>query len=63
MPLLTDDAIIGTQAFSHDRSNIFPGLSHSEENNTFLNSLGKKDVEAQVEFALKVMVRARVRCY
>ena len=32
-------------------------------NNTFLNSLRKKDVESQVECTLKVMERARVTCY
>ena len=51
------------QAFSHDRCNIFPGLCDNKENNTFLNSLRKNDVEAQVAFTLKVMERARVRCY
>ena len=63
LPFLTVDAIIGNQAFSHDRCNIIPGLSYRKENNTFLNSLRKNDVEAQVEFTLKVMERARVICY
>lgn len=54
------DAIIGNRAFRHDRYNIFSGLSYSEANNTFLNCLRKSDVEAQVEFTLKVMERARV---
>ena len=57
------DATIGNQAFSRDRCNIFPGLCDNKENNTFLNSLRKNDVEAQVAFTLKVMERARVRCY
>ena len=56
------DATIGNQAFSHDRCNIFPGLCDNEEN-TFLNRLRKNDVDAQVEFTLKVIERARVRCY
>ena len=63
LPFLTVDSTIGNQAFSHDRCNIFPGLCDNKENNTFLNSLRKNDVEAQVEFTLKVMKRARVRCY
>ena len=44
-------------------SNIFPGLSYNTANNTFFNSLGKNDVEVQVEFTLKVLERARVTCY
>jgi len=44
---------IGNQAFSHDECNIFPGLSYNKANNTFLNSLKKNDVEAQVEFTVK----------
>ena len=32
-------------------------------NNTFLNSLTNNEVEAQVEFMLKVMERARVTFY
>ena len=54
---------IGNQALSHDRYNIFPGLSYNKENNTFLDSLRKNDVDAQYEFTLKVMERARVTCY
>ena len=55
---------IGNQAFSHDGCNIFPGLSSHKANSTVLNSLStKNDVEAQVEFTLKVMERARVTCY
>ena len=60
---LTVDATIGNQAFSHDRCNIFPGLSQNKTNDTFFNSLRKNDVEAQVEFTLKVLERARVACY
>ena len=42
-------ATIGNrEAFSHDRCNIFPGLSYNKANNTFLNSLGKSDIEAQL---------------
>ena len=47
---MTDDATTGNQAFSHKRSNIFPGLSSHKANNTFLNSRKNNDVEAQVEF-------------
>ena len=54
---------IGNQALSHDRCNIFPGLSYNKENNTFLDSLRKNDVDAQSEFKLKVIERARVTCY
>ena len=57
------DAIISNQAFSHDRCNTFPGLSFNKQNNTFLNSLQKNDVEAEVEFAFKVVERARFTCY
>ena len=62
---LTDDTTIGNQAVSHKTRNIFPGLSYHKAtaNNTFLNSLKKNDVEAQVEFMFKVMERARVTCY
>ena len=64
LPFLTvDQAIIGNQAFSRDRCSIFPGLSYRKGNNTFFNSLGKNDVEAQVEFTLKVMERASVTYY
>ena len=42
------------QAFSHDRCNIFFGLSYIKANNTFLNSVRKKDCEAQVEFSFKI---------
>ena len=58
------DATIGKQAkFSHYGCNIFPGLSYNKENNTFLNSLRKNEVEAQVEFTLRTMERARIACY
>ena len=43
------DATIGNQAFSDVRCNIFPGSSYNKANNTFLNSLKKNHVEAQVE--------------
>ena len=59
---LTVDATIGNQAFTHD-GYIFPGLSYSKANNTFLNSFRTNEVEAQVEFAIKIMERARVACY
>ena len=35
----------------------FPGLSYNKANNTFLNSLRKNGIEAQVEFTLKTMER------
>ena len=38
-------------------------LSFNKENRTFLNSLKNNDFEAQVEFTLKVMERARATCY
>ena len=42
-------ATIGNrEGFSHDRCNIFPGLSYNKANNTFLNSLGKSEIEAQL---------------
>ena len=50
LPFLTVDATLGNQAFSHDGCNIFPGLSYNKTNNTFLNSLRKSEVEAQIEF-------------
>ena len=50
LPFLTVDATLGNQAFSHDGCNIFPGLSYNKTDNTFLNSLRKKEVEAQIEF-------------
>ena len=34
-----------------------------KENNTFLNTLRKSEVEAHVEFTLKIMERTRVTCY
>ena len=40
-----------------------PGLNYNKANNTFLISLTKNDVEAQVELTLKVMERAMVACY
>ena len=63
MPFLAFDATTGDQAFSHDRCYIFPALIYLKANNTFLNSLRKNDVEAQVDFTLKVLKRARVTCY
>ena len=51
---------IGNQAFSHKICNMFPGLSSHMANNTILNSLGKNDFDAQVEFTFKVMESARV---
>ena len=63
LPFLTVNATIGNQAFSHDRCNIFPGLSYNKANDTFLNSVRKNDVEAHVEFSLKVKERASVTCY
>ena len=63
LPFLTVDAAIGNQAFSHDKCNMFPGLSYNKANNTFLNSLRRKDVEAKVEFTLEMMESARVTSY
>ena len=60
---LTVDATIGNQAFTHDGCNIFPGLSYNKANNTFLNSFRTNEVEAQAEFTIKMMERARVACY
>ena len=34
---------------------LFPGLSYNNENNTFLNNLRKNEVDAQVEFTLKII--------
>ena len=51
MPFLTVDAIISNQAFSHDRRNIFPGLSYKKAKNTFSNRVRKNDVGAQVELS------------
>ena len=59
--ILTVDATIGTQAFIRDRCNIFPGLSDTKANNVF-GGLRKNDVEAQVEFTLKVVESARGNC-
>ena len=53
------DATIGNQAFSHDGCYISPGLSYNKANDAFLNNLRKNSVEAQVEFASKVMERAK----
>ena len=63
LPFLTVDDTTGNQAFSHDGCNIFPGLSYNKANNTFLNNLRKNNAEAQVEFTLKSLERARVNCY
>ena len=57
------NATLGNPAFSHDGCKIFPGLSYSKANNTFLKSLRKKESEVQVEFALKIMEKAMVTCY
>ena len=54
---------IGSQAFSHDGRKLFPGLSYSKANYTFLKSLRKKESEVQDEFTLKPMERAMVTCY
>ena len=56
LPFLTVNATIGNQAFSHDSSNIFLGLSYNKTNNTFLNTLRKNDIEVKVEFTLKIRV-------
>ena len=51
-------ATICNQALCHDRCNIFPGLSFNMANNTFVNSLSKNNVEAQIQFTLTVTERA-----
>ena len=64
LPFLTVDATIDNQGFRHDGCNIFFGLSCNKANYTFLNSFRKNEVEAQVEFTLKIMEKAsRVTCY
>ena len=64
LPFLTVDATIDNQGFHHDGCNIRFGLSCNKANYTFLNSFRKNEVEAQVEFTLKIMERAsRVSCY
>ena len=47
--LLTVDTTISNQPFlsSHDRCNIFPGLSYKKAKNTFSNSVKKNDVGAE----------------
>ena len=47
-------ATICSEALGHDRCIIFPGLSYNKANNTLLNSLRNNDVEAEVEFTLKL---------
>ena len=59
----TVDATIGNQALSHDRCNIFAGLSYNKANSTFLSSLRKNNIEVKVEFTFKVMDSDRVTCY
>ena len=49
--------------YSYSTCIIIPGLNYNKASNTFLNSPRKKDVEAQVEFTIKVMGRASVTCY
>ena len=65
LPFLTVGVTTSNQAFlsSHDRCNIFPGLSYKKAKNMFSNSVKKNDVGAQVEFSLKCTKRARVTCY
>ena len=63
LPFLMIKATIGNQAFSHDGCNIHFRLSYKKANNTFVNSLEKNDLEAQVEITLKVMERSRVTTY
>ena len=43
-------------------SPFFPKKRHEKKDRLFLNSLKINDVEAQVEFTLKVMERAGVTC-
>ena len=57
------DATIGNQDLNHVRCHIFPKLSYNKANNTSFYSLEENNVEAQVEFTLKVTERASVtRC-
>ena len=64
LPFLTEDATIGNQAFSHDRCNIFPGLSYNKANNTFLNSVIEgTTLKSKLTFTLKLVERDRVTCY
>ena len=61
--MLTVDATIGTQAFIHDRCNIFPGLSYTKANNVF-GSLRKNDIEAKGYGQLLMMWQLRKTiCY
>ena len=48
--------------FESKQANSVTLFGRRPNNNTFLNSLRKNDVEAQVEFTLKVLERARVTC-
>ena len=63
LPFLTVDAIFGNQAFIHGRCNIWSGFSYNKVTNTFLNSLRKNEIYAQVQFTLKVGERAMVTYY
>ena len=62
-PLVTKPLLIMFVIYSLKFLSLFPGLSYNKANNTFLNSVRKNDIEAQVEFTLKIMERARVTCY
>ena len=61
--ILTVDATIGNWALRQDRCNKFPGFCYKKINYTFLNTVRKNDIEAQVEFSLKVTERATVTHY
>ena len=54
LPFLTVDATIGYQAFSHDRCNIFPGLSYNKANNTFLIALKRTTLKPKLNLRLKL---------
>ena len=63
LPFLTVDAIFGNQAFSRGRCNICSGLNYNEVTETFVNSLRKNEVSAQVKFTFEIRERARVIYY
>ena len=54
------EGLIHGGAYFRNFTGVFPGLSYNKENNTFLKSIRKNETEAQVEFTLKIMERARV---
>ena len=63
LPFLTVDAIFGNQAFSRGRRNIGSGINYNEVTETFLNSLRKNKVYAQVKVTFETRERAMVTYY